>query len=123
MIDPLDHRPAYMQIADWLREQIRNGTYPVRSRLPSTSELTTRFEVAPGTVRSAVDELRRTRTVIGRHGAGVFVVAVPDPLTAAAVLHHIDQLHRPVDVDALVCAECGKVWPCPTVTLARTVTG
>jgi cell division protein FtsW len=30
---------------------------------------------------------------------------------------------RPTDVDALVCAECSKVWPCPTVTLARTVTG
>jgi GntR family transcriptional regulator len=66
-------RPAYQQIADALREQMRDGTYPPGAKLPSESELRERWGVASKTVRAALDQLRAEGLVIGRQGVGSFV--------------------------------------------------
>jgi GntR family transcriptional regulator len=76
-------RPAYQQIADALREQMRDGTYPPGTRLPSESELRERWGVASKTVRAALDQLRAEGLVMGRQGVGSFVreQAVPRRLS------------------------------------------
>jgi GntR family transcriptional regulator len=66
-------RPAYQQIADALREQMRDGTYPPGAKLPSESELRGRWGVASKTVRAALDQLRAEGLVTGRQGVGSFV--------------------------------------------------
>jgi GntR family transcriptional regulator len=73
MISRASERPAYLQIADGLREQIRDGTYPPGSKLPSESELRETWGVASKTVRAALDQLRSEGLVIGRQGVGSFV--------------------------------------------------
>jgi GntR family transcriptional regulator len=66
-------RPAYQQIADALRDQMRDGTCPPGAKLPSESELRERWGVASKTVRAALDQLRAEGLVIGRQGVGSFV--------------------------------------------------
>jgi GntR family transcriptional regulator len=72
-------RPAYQQIADALREQMRDGTYPPGAKLPSESELRERWGVASKTVRAALDQLRAEGLVMGRQGVGSFVREQPVP--------------------------------------------
>jgi GntR family transcriptional regulator len=83
LISRASERPAYLQIADALREQMRDGTYPPGAKLPSESELRERWGVASKTVRAALDQLRAEGLVVGRQGVGSFVreQAVPRRLS------------------------------------------
>jgi DNA-binding transcriptional regulator YhcF (GntR family) len=56
-------RPAYAQVADELRRQIRTGQLPPGSQLPSYQALVKRFEVSITAVRSGVRELKTERLV------------------------------------------------------------
>jgi GntR family transcriptional regulator len=66
-------RPAYLQIADALREQLRSGQYPPGAQLPSERELMERWKVSSRTIRVAVDQLRAEGLVVSYQGRGVFV--------------------------------------------------
>jgi GntR family transcriptional regulator len=74
-----DQRPAYQQIADGLRAQMRDGTYPPGAKLPSEAELRERWGVASKTVRAALDQLRAEGLVVGRQGVGSFAREQPVP--------------------------------------------
>jgi GntR family transcriptional regulator len=65
--------PAYRQIADALRAQIRDGTYPPGTRLPVERELQDTYGVSPQTVRNAIAQLRAEGLVTSLQGRGVFV--------------------------------------------------
>jgi GntR family transcriptional regulator len=79
VVSRASERPAYQQIADALREQIRDGTYPPGAKLPSESELRQQWGVASKTVRAALDQLRAEGLVMGRQGVGSFVREQPVP--------------------------------------------
>lgn len=74
-----DPRPTYLQIAEELRQAIRAGDFPPGSQLPSTTELTKRYDVASMTVRSALRTLRDQGLVVTRQGTGVFVRSTVRP--------------------------------------------
>jgi GntR family transcriptional regulator len=66
-------RPKHLRIADALREQIRDGTYPPGVRLPAERELSETYKAAGGTVRAALAQLRDEGLVIAYQGRGVYV--------------------------------------------------
>ena len=66
-------RPAYLQIADDLRAQIRDGSLPPGAPLPSTTRLATHYDVSLSVVKMAVGILRNEGLLIGQQGKGVFV--------------------------------------------------
>jgi DNA-binding GntR family transcriptional regulator len=68
-------RPAYAQVADELRREIRAGQFPPGSQLPSYQALVKRFEVSITVVRSAVRELKTEGLVSTHQGKGSFVCA------------------------------------------------
>ncbi|MFJ9854308.1 GntR family transcriptional regulator [Streptomyces sp. NPDC101150] len=70
-------KPKYLQIADDLAEQIRVGTLAPGKAVPSESDLMERYDVAAGTVRKAIAELRTTQLVETHHGRGSFVRSRP----------------------------------------------
>ena len=65
--------PAFRRIADALRADIEQGTYPPGSRLPSEADLVSHHGVAKETVRAAIRQLRKEGLVETRKGAGAFV--------------------------------------------------
>ena len=65
--------PAFTAVADDLRSQIRAGTLPVGSRLPSESGLSEQYGCARGTIRRALAELEVAGLVEIRPGIGRFV--------------------------------------------------
>ncbi|MFA1546780.1 winged helix-turn-helix domain-containing protein [Actinomadura chokoriensis] len=66
-------RPGYLQIADDLRQQIRDGRLATGQALPSTARLREEYEVSAGVVKSAISVLRTEGVVVGQQGKGVFV--------------------------------------------------
>jgi DNA-binding GntR family transcriptional regulator len=72
-------RPAYLQIADELREQIRSGQFAPGDVLPSPVQLADQFESSASVVKMAVGILRNEGLVVGQQGKGVFVRTSDDP--------------------------------------------
>lgn len=70
-------QPRYLQIAEDLAQQIRAGVLAPGEKVPSESELMTRYSVSQGTARKAVAELRPTGLIDTHHGKGSFVKSQP----------------------------------------------
>ena len=64
---------VYKQLAAVLRARIQSGELPPRSRIPSLRELEAEFDVAPMTVRRAIQMLVDEGLVITYPGRGTFV--------------------------------------------------
>jgi GntR family transcriptional regulator len=71
--DTNDPRPAYVQVADELRDSIASGGLQPGERLPSGRDLARRYGVAPMTISHALDVLREEKLVEAYPGRGVFV--------------------------------------------------
>lgn len=82
-LKPNDSRNAYVQIADDLRRQIRDGEYAPGDKLPSTSELVARYEVANMTIQGAFRVLRDENLIYSVQGRGTFVRSDLDPAAIA----------------------------------------
>ena len=63
----------YLQLAELLREQIRSGKLPPRSRVPSLVDLAAKYELAEMTVRKALRLLIDEGLIETRPGRGTFV--------------------------------------------------
>lgn len=70
-------QPAYLQLADDLRERIRSGALADGAALPSTAELITASGTSSTVVKNAVSLLRAEGYVVGHQGKGVFAQFPP----------------------------------------------
>jgi GntR family transcriptional regulator len=73
MVSRAAGRPAYLQVADALRSQIRDGTYPPGAQLPPERALMDTWAVSSKTIRAALDRLRAEGYILSRQGVGSFV--------------------------------------------------
>jgi GntR family transcriptional regulator len=72
------HAPKYLQIADALRRDIKNGTYAAGDQLPAETALLERFRTQFGTLslptlRQALSVLRSEGLISSQQGVGTFV--------------------------------------------------
>ncbi len=63
----------YQQVADAIRDRIRDGTYPPGSFLPTRAELREQFECSDIVVNSAMRILRGEGLVSTLNGRGTYV--------------------------------------------------
>src|SRR5690606_565224 len=92
-------RPAYLQIADDLRAQIRGGSLAPGTPLPSTTKLAEQYGASLSVVKLAVGVLRTEGLVIGQQGKGVFVrdaAELPPPSKAGDVAEEVAELRATV---------------------------
>ena len=75
--DLADPRPPYLQIADDLRRQIREGRYKPGDRLPSLPAMCAQYSSASDTVRRALRKLRDEGLVATQSTRGTFVLRKP----------------------------------------------
>ncbi len=73
----MQERPAYLVVADELRQQILAGRYPPGARLPTMEELRHAYGVSEIVIRHAVSLLRLEGLVETRRGGGTVVRARP----------------------------------------------
>lgn len=93
-------RPIYRQIADRLREQIREGEFAPGAKLPSESELVDAYATSRLTIRRALGVLSTEEGLVERRkGVGVFVRKNPPMVRQARV--RFDRDIRGADKGAL----------------------
>jgi GntR family transcriptional regulator len=95
----VQERPAYLVVADELREQIKSGLYPPGARLPTMEELRRAYGVSEIVIRHAVSLLRHEGLVETRRGGGTVVRARPQVRRRAMERYVADTrqaLSRPV---------------------------
>lgn len=75
---PRRPRGLVQVIVDELASNIRDGQIKPGDKLPTESEIMTRFEVSRTVVREALSKLQASGLVETRHGIGTFALAAPD---------------------------------------------
>jgi DNA-binding FadR family transcriptional regulator len=102
LVGDFPRSPAYLGLADALRELIGDGRIGYGRRLPSERELTAALGVSRTTVTRAYAVLRDTGYAEARHGSGTFTRLPGGPTRA------LDRALWPTEVSAgvidLVCA-------------------
>ena len=68
-------KPIYLQIADWLMEQVLQGQLVADDRMPSVRDVATQMGVNPNTVVRTFDYLQQEEIIYQRRGVGYFVSA------------------------------------------------
>jgi GntR family transcriptional repressor for pyruvate dehydrogenase complex len=78
--EPRQRRPRGLvqEIVNSLASSIREGLIRPGDKLPSESEIMTRFDVSRTVVREALSKLQASRLVETRHGIGTFALAPQD---------------------------------------------
>lgn len=92
-----DSRPASLQVADALRNEIASGKLAQGEKIPSVRKLAERFKVAVMTAQSAVEALRAEGLVYTSPGRGTFVRSQPPDTPAPsaeylAISEHLAEL-------------------------------
>lgn len=70
--------PLYFLIESALRDRIRSGQYPAAAPFPTEEALRKEFSVSRGTVRLALDSLRRDGLIVSHPGRGAVVTDLSD---------------------------------------------
>ncbi|MBD8068241.1 GntR family transcriptional regulator [Bacillus sp. PS06] len=73
----LDNRHLYLQVIDRIKNDIDNGIYKEKEKLPSEFDLARNLGVSRATLREALRILEEENIVVRRHGVGTFVNAKP----------------------------------------------
>ncbi|WP_329258758.1 GntR family transcriptional regulator [Actinoallomurus sp. NBC_01490] len=76
-LDSTSDRAVFRQIADQLRDGIRQGVFPEGEKIPSEAKLMEHYGVARMTVRQSLQVLQGEGLLVAEHGRGVFVRSRP----------------------------------------------
>ncbi|MBE7555490.1 MAG: GntR family transcriptional regulator [Anaerolineales bacterium] len=91
----MDRSYLYYQIAETIRQDIRNEVLRPGDRLPSVREMAARWNCTIGTIQRAYEELAHQGLVTSRPGQGTHVMAaipatLETPLRRAALVHRAE---------------------------------
>ncbi|MEZ0483687.1 GntR family transcriptional regulator [Fibrella aquatica] len=67
-----DKQPIYLQIADYVCEQILQQAWPPGERIPSVRDLGSSLEVNPNTAMRAFDYLQQQNILFNKRGMGYY---------------------------------------------------
>ena len=65
----------YLQLKDWMCEQLLSGKWEPGGRIPSIRELAVQFEVNPNTMMRAYEHLQQAEIIYNKRGIGYFISA------------------------------------------------
>ena len=71
-MDFRDKQAIYLQIADYVSEQVLLGRWPVGEKIPSVRDLAAELEVNPNTVMRTYDFLNQQGIIANKRGIGYF---------------------------------------------------
>ncbi len=63
----------YLQLADWLEDEILAGTFPEGSQIPSVAELSSSFKINHVTTLKSINILVDSEIIFKKRGIGMFV--------------------------------------------------
>ncbi|MGC9150344.1 MAG: GntR family transcriptional regulator [Microbacter sp.] len=70
-----NNKPIYLQIADYICDNIVNGTWKEEERIPSVRELGSDLQVNPNTAMRTFEYLQNKHIIYNKRGIGYFVAS------------------------------------------------
>jgi len=67
-------KPLFQQVADQIAEGIFNGAYLEGEQIPSTTEISKRYQINPATVLKGMNLLVERQLIEKKRGIGMFVL-------------------------------------------------
>ena len=67
--------PIYLQIAEYIGEQLLTNVWKAEEKIPSIRELAVQLEVNPNTVQRTYDFLQTREVIFTKRGLGYFVTS------------------------------------------------
>jgi GntR family transcriptional regulator, transcriptional repressor for pyruvate dehydrogenase complex len=111
-LKPADSRRLYQQIADQIRDLIRNGEFVPGTRLPPERELAQQLGVSRPSVREALIALEIAGSVEVRMGAGIYVRGTGDQATAGLGESPLELMQARIVLEGgLVSQACARATP------------
>ena len=106
-IDPNAEIPIYQQLVDSITLAIRQGVLRPNEKLPTVQEVSSRLQIARGTIKRAYDELEHRGLVEKTQGRGTFVKYQPFDSASRKerAMAAIDQMFRQMEELGLSAAE------------------
>jgi DNA-binding transcriptional regulator YhcF (GntR family) len=77
-LNPDSGVPAYLQLAQQVKQALRMGILDIGDKLPTVKEVVAEVAINPNTVMKAYRELEHEGLVEGRQGVGTFVFRRPE---------------------------------------------
>lgn len=68
-----EDRPIFLQIAGMLEDAILSGAFPEGEQIPSTTEISVRYQINPATALKGVNQLVEAGVLHKKRGVGMFV--------------------------------------------------
>lgn len=66
-------KPIYIQMAEWIEENILTGVFPEEAQIPSTTEISAMYRINPATALKGVNILVDKGIIYKKRGLGMFV--------------------------------------------------
>lgn len=66
-------KPIYIQMSEWVEENILTGVFPEESQIPSTTEISAMYKINPATALKGVNILVEKGIIYKKRGLGMFV--------------------------------------------------
>ncbi|MBP1546595.1 MAG: GntR family transcriptional regulator [Oscillospiraceae bacterium] len=66
-------KPIYVQMAEWIEENIISGTFPEETQIPSTTDISAKYKINPATALKGVNLLVDKGIIYKKRGLGMFV--------------------------------------------------
>ena len=66
-------KPIYIQMAEWIEENILTGVFPEETQIPSTTEISAMYKINPATALKGVNILVDKGIIYKKRGLGMFV--------------------------------------------------
>lgn len=71
--NPDGEKPIYVQMAEWIEENILSGAFPEESQIPSTTDISALYKINPATALKGVNILVDKGIIYKKRGLGMFV--------------------------------------------------
>lgn len=71
--NPDGEKPIYVQMAEWIEENILSEAFPEETQIPSTTDISAQYKINPATALKGMNILVDKGIIYKKRGLGMFV--------------------------------------------------
>ena len=71
--NPDGEKPIYVQMAEWIEENILSGAFPEEAQIPSTTDISAQYKINPATALKGMNILVDKGIIYKKRGLGMLV--------------------------------------------------
>lgn len=73
MFDETSMKPLFVQIYEWIEDEIIKGNFKEGDQIPSTNQFASQYQINPATAGKGINVLVEEKIIFKKRGIGMFV--------------------------------------------------